>query len=153
MFKKDRTSDKVILVNPNYVHRKRITGAVAKCECGAVIGKANDWYEDEWTKDHTPECRVEWRHDALSRMWEKRRAAVVESALYLRSENYVLSRMGIDKGTLGSAAKTLGIARGNLRDHSRMYAKATASELKDKYTAPTLARIFNVHKSTVRRWW
>ena len=141
-------------VNPNYRYVEQYADGVVKCECGAVIAMENEWYENEYGKCQMEDvCDSRYVAHARSDMWDKRYDIIVTSAELLRSPDYVSTRLGVENGTLSYISKRMHISREDIREESRLELIELIRELKPRYTAPELARVFNRHQSTIRRWW
>lgn len=139
-------------VNPNYPHRARLGEPATKCRCGAVIGKSNVHYGEDWNGKHNEGCRIEDKKFTDGKVWEKRRKAMRESLMHLRKEPYMADRLGITQSTMSHVAKQLGFARWEMRQDARAKAKVVAEQLVDDYMRKEVAVPFSVDRSTISKW-
>lgn len=148
----DRTTKRY--VNPSYAHRGRLTDAVAKCRCGAVVNKGNIKYDDNVNAEHADDCLIEDKRFAEALLTRRRRKAMHQSVTFMRSEQYQFDRLGMSKSTLGYIAENLNLPRQELRSQSREKAIPVATKLQEEegYLAREVAIPFNAGVSTVRRW-
>ena len=141
-------------VNPGYNHIHYYAEAPVKCRCGAVISRENASYDNERGSCKLPKtCNSLWSSKAHAELWEKRYKIIVQSAKFLRSPDYVATRVGCEKASLTNMSKKLYINRREIREQSRRELEAYVPKLKERYTARELSKIFNRSPSTIRRWW
>lgn len=142
--------------NPHGRHASRYADAFVRCECGAVVVRSMnaDSHLKDRREEHADDCRVQWKYQAESALWDRRRDVLEECAELAWPAKMAAKRLDLMRNTVHEVARRLDMNYEQARLDGRQKLINTWAILRRRhgYTAIEVARAFRRNPTTVRNW-
>lgn len=143
-------------VNPSSPSASYYAGVAARCDCGALMVRKEDYTDDhgqvtQGEHEHTDDCPKDYRLRARADLGKKRRE-VIKRVCYLgHSVRSAQDRIGIARDSLGQEARDLGVEITALREEGRKRIARTAVRLLVDRSPTEIGEAYDCHAQKIRR--
>lgn len=143
-------------VNPNGASARYYTEVTARCECGALMVREEDYTEQfgevtQGEHDHADDCPKDYRLRARADIAKKRREVLVRVCHLGHSVRSAQGRLGLARDSLGQEAEDLGVTITDLREEGRARIGRTAARLLLTHSPAEIGAAYDCHAQKIRR--